>query len=117
MLSATVHDVLYYMSPIYRQDIINAVLHTWSFYYIFFLLIINYPAKKAHLKNHPWILSWDGDSIFTYIYWNGYSKSINYFSKLEVFSFQPKKKEVENKKGISENKQKHLILTQLFLDC
>jgi hypothetical protein len=28
-----------------------------------------------------------------------------------------KKKEVENKKGISENKQKHLILTQLFLDC
>lgn len=27
MLSATVHDVLYYMSPIYCQDIINAVVH------------------------------------------------------------------------------------------
>lgn len=26
MLSATVHDVLYYMSPIYCQDIINSVL-------------------------------------------------------------------------------------------
>lgn len=25
MLSATVHDVLYYMSPIYCQDIINSV--------------------------------------------------------------------------------------------
>lgn len=29
MLSATVHDVLYYMSPIYCQDIINSVGHTW----------------------------------------------------------------------------------------
>ena len=30
MLSATVHDVLYYMSPIYCQDIIDSVwlLHT-----------------------------------------------------------------------------------------
>jgi hypothetical protein len=27
MLSATVHDVLYYMSPVYCQDIINSVLH------------------------------------------------------------------------------------------
>lgn len=28
MLSATVHDVLYYMSPIYCQDIINSVVHS-----------------------------------------------------------------------------------------
>jgi hypothetical protein len=27
MLGATVHDVLYYMSPVYCQDIINSVLH------------------------------------------------------------------------------------------
>ena len=27
MLGATVHDILYYMSPIYCQDIINSVLH------------------------------------------------------------------------------------------
>lgn len=26
MLSATVHDVLYYMSPVYCQDIINSVM-------------------------------------------------------------------------------------------
>uniref|UniRef100_A0A2P2MMW7 Uncharacterized protein n=1 Tax=Rhizophora mucronata TaxID=61149 RepID=A0A2P2MMW7_RHIMU len=28
MLSATAHDVLYYMSPIYCQNIIDSVLHT-----------------------------------------------------------------------------------------
>ena len=27
MLGATAHDVLYYMSPIYCQDIINSVVH------------------------------------------------------------------------------------------
>lgn len=30
MLSATAHDVLYYMSPIYCQAIINSVVHAWS---------------------------------------------------------------------------------------
>lgn len=30
MLSATVHDVLYYMSPIYCQDIIDSVMYISS---------------------------------------------------------------------------------------
>lgn len=30
MLSATVHDVLYYMSPIYCQDIIDSVIYISS---------------------------------------------------------------------------------------
>ena len=40
-LSATVHDVLYYMSPIYCQDIINSV-HYFIFNFSFppFLLFI-----------------------------------------------------------------------------
>ncbi|KAJ6952358.1 phospholipase SGR2-like isoform X4 [Populus alba x Populus x berolinensis] len=37
MLSATVHDVLYYMSPIYRQDIINAVSNQLNRLYLKFL--------------------------------------------------------------------------------
>jgi len=40
---------LYYMSPVYCQDIINSVLHIWSFNF-FFLLIANYLAMKAHYK-------------------------------------------------------------------
>lgn len=36
MLSATVHDILYYMSPIYCQTIINSV-NTLSLSHIFFL--------------------------------------------------------------------------------
>ncbi|KAF9661517.1 hypothetical protein SADUNF_Sadunf19G0077100 [Salix dunnii] len=37
MLSATVHDVLYYMSPIYRQDIINSVSNQLNRLYLKFL--------------------------------------------------------------------------------
>ncbi|XP_050366281.1 phospholipase SGR2 isoform X2 [Argentina anserina] len=37
MLSATVHDVLYYMSPIYCQDIINAVSNQLNRLYLKFL--------------------------------------------------------------------------------
>ena len=44
-LSATVHDVLYYMSPIYYQDIINSV-HSLSsishFPFSYFLFFIFY---------------------------------------------------------------------------
>ncbi|XP_059449528.1 phospholipase SGR2 isoform X1 [Corylus avellana] len=36
-LSATVHDVLYYMSPIYCQDIINSVSHQLNRLYLRFL--------------------------------------------------------------------------------
>lgn len=36
MLGATAHDVLYYMSPIYCQDIINSVVHV-----LFRLLLSN----------------------------------------------------------------------------
>ncbi|XP_065852193.1 phospholipase SGR2-like isoform X2 [Euphorbia lathyris] len=37
MLSATVHDVLYYMSPIYCQDIINSVSNQLNLLYLKFL--------------------------------------------------------------------------------
>ncbi|XP_059641783.1 phospholipase SGR2 isoform X2 [Cornus florida] len=37
MLSATVHDVLYYMSPIYCQDIINSVSYQLNLLYLKFL--------------------------------------------------------------------------------
>lgn len=37
MLSATVHDVLYYMSPIYCQDIINSVSNQLNWLYLKFL--------------------------------------------------------------------------------
>ncbi|XP_011006185.1 PREDICTED: phospholipase SGR2-like isoform X2 [Populus euphratica] len=37
MLSATVHDVLYYMSPIYCQDIINSVSNQLNHLYLKFL--------------------------------------------------------------------------------
>lgn len=45
-LSATVHDVLYYMSPIYCQDIINSV----SFFFfcvclLFMFVFLNLPFK------------------------------------------------------------------------
>lgn len=39
MLSATAHDVLYYMSPIYCQDIINSVFHSIPFWLFSFLCL------------------------------------------------------------------------------
>lgn len=46
MLSATVHDVLYYMSPIYCQDIINSVPYTLSIssQFMFFFLLFIFPT-------------------------------------------------------------------------
>lgn len=45
-LSATVHDVLYYMSPIHCQDIIDSVFFSSlicsSLFYILFIFLMNY---------------------------------------------------------------------------
>ncbi|KAJ0080905.1 hypothetical protein Patl1_10713 [Pistacia atlantica] len=56
MLSATVHDVLYYMSPIYCQDIVNSTV-TFSFgkYYAIFLyalllLQVSNQLNRLYLK-------------------------------------------------------------------
>jgi hypothetical protein len=49
-LSATVHDVLYYMSPIYCQDIINSVLLMFVLFY-YFLIFFKGPFDyfRCHL--------------------------------------------------------------------
>lgn len=47
-LSATVHDVLYYMSPIYCQDIINSVLFRFS---CIIFDICSYPISAIHFPH------------------------------------------------------------------
>lgn len=44
-LSATVHDVLYYMSPIYCQDIINSVSFFFCVCLLFMFVFLNLPFK------------------------------------------------------------------------
>lgn len=45
MLGATAHDVLYYMSPIYCQDIINSVVHNLFRLLTFILSILVLPCS------------------------------------------------------------------------
>lgn len=45
-LSATVHDVLYYMSPIYCQDIIDSVRNSVPVF-TDFIVSLNHPKKQS----------------------------------------------------------------------
>ena len=66
-LSATVHDVLYYMSPIYCQAIINSVLYFIFNFSVSLLLFYSFVNNNPfdHLKMLClWFIYLDRDVIF-----------------------------------------------------